>query len=145
MKQQTYGLLLLALLGSAPVAAQDATAGQTVFKKCQACHDIGDNAKNRMGPVLSGVVGRVAGTYPGFKYSTAMVDAGTGGLTWSPETLDAFLAAPRDYVAGTKMTNISVKDATDRANVIAYLQTLSGPSTSLPGLTAPGTPPAATP
>jgi cytochrome c2 len=145
VKQQVYILLALVALGSAPVVAQDATAGQAVFKKCQACHDIGESAKNRMGPVLSGVVGRVAGTYPGFKYSKAMVDVGTGGLTWSAETLDAFLAAPRDYLPGTKMTNISVKDATDRANVIAYLETLSGSSTTPPGQTAPGTPPAATP
>ena len=145
MKQQIYLVLALMALGGVPAAAQNAAAGQTVFKKCQACHDVGDNAKNRMGPVLSGVVGRVAGTYPGYKYSQAMVDKGSGGLVWSPETLDAFLAAPREDIPGTKMTNISVKDATDRANVIAYLETLSGPSAAAPGQTAPATPPAATP
>lgn len=130
-------VLTVAALSSAPVLAQDATAGQQVFKKCTACHDVSENAKNRMGPVLRGVVGRVAGTYEGFKYSKTMVDKGASGLVWTPETLDLFLASPKDYVPGTKM-NISVKDPTDRANVIAYLQTLSPPAAA----TAPAAVPA---
>lgn len=140
MKPLIYILPLIAAFAAAPVHAQDATAGQAVFKKCTACHDVSENAKNRMGPVLRGVVGRVAGTYEGFKYSQAMVDKGKAGLVWTPETLDPFLASPRDYVPGTKMTNISVKDPTDRANVIAYLQTLSPAA----GAAAPAAP-AATP
>lgn len=141
MHKHVYTLLALVALGSAPAAAQDVAAGQTVFKKCQACHDIGEHAKSRMGPVLTGVVGRVAGTYPDYKYSKGMVEAGSGGLVWQPATLDTFLTSPRDFVPGTKM-NFALKDATDRANVIAYLQTQSPP----PGApTAPVAPPAATP
>jgi cytochrome c len=133
MKHEIFLALAIGALAIGSAQAQDTAAGQTVFKKCQACHDIGEGAKSRMGPVLTGVVGRVAGTYEGYKYSKAMVDAGAGGLTWTPETLDAFLTSPRDYVPGTKMSGISLKDATERANVIAYLQTLSAPA---------GTPPA---
>ena len=118
--------LAMASLAIVPAQAQDAAAGQDVFKKCTACHAIGENAKNRMGPALQGVVGRVAGTHEGFKYSGAMIEKGAAGLTWTPETLDAFLASPRDYIPGTKM-NVAVKDATERADVIAYLQTLSPP------------------
>jgi len=132
VKSQIYLALVIAALTIGSTQAQDATAGQAVFKKCQACHDIGDGAKSRMGPVLTGVVGRVAGTYEGFKYSPAMVAKGAGGLTWTPETLDAFLTSPPDYVPGTKMNGISVKDATDRANVIAYLQTFSAPAATPP-------------
>lgn len=125
MKREFFALIAIACLATGAAKAQDATAGQTVFKKCAACHDIGDGAKNRMGPALTGVVGRVAGTYPAFKYSQAMVTAGAGGLVWNPEKLDQFLTSPKDFIKGTKMTNVRVQDATDRANVIAYLQTFS--------------------
>ncbi|WP_375450997.1 c-type cytochrome [uncultured Devosia sp.] len=131
MKRHLCALAAITLMGAGAAYAQDAAAGETVFKKCQSCHDVGENAKNRMGPVLNGVVDRVAGTYEGYKYSTAMVDAGAGGLIWTPETLDPFLTTPRDYVPGTKM-NYALKDATDRANVIAYLQTLSTPAVAPP-------------
>lgn len=120
MKWPMLALLLVAF--AEPVRAQDVAAGQVAFGKCTACHDIGTDAKNRMGPVLTGVVGRVAGTYAGFKYSKGMVDAGAGGLMWNSDTLEAFLASPKDYIKGTKMNNVSVKDAADRANIIAYLQ-----------------------
>lgn len=132
MKPIIHFVLILAALAIVPAHGQDATAGQAVFKKCTACHDVGENAKNRMGPVLNSVVGRVAGTYPGFKYSQTMVDKGAAGLIWTPETLEGFLASPRDYMPGTKMTNVSVKDATDRANVIAYLQSLAPAPTGAP-------------
>lgn len=125
MKRQLLALIVLAGFGAVPAQAQDAAAGETAFKVCAACHDVGDNGHNRMGPVLTGVVGRTAGTYEGFKYSTAMAEAGAGGLVWTPETLDKFLAAPRDFVKGTKMNGISVKDAKQRADIIAYLATFS--------------------
>jgi len=115
-------LALIVCVAAGPVEAQDLVAGQVAFGKCTACHDISADAKNRMGPVLTGIVGRVAGTYAGFKYSKGMADAGAAGLVWNPETLDAFLASPKDFIKGTKMNNVSVKDAAYRANIIAYLQ-----------------------
>ncbi|WP_263053739.1 c-type cytochrome [Defluviicoccus vanus] len=75
----------------------------------------------RVGPSLFGVIGRKAGTLPGYNFSTAMKDY---GVTWSPETLNTYLAAPMQEVKGTKMTFAGVKDETERANIIAYLATL---------------------
>jgi cytochrome c len=132
VKREFMVLIAIACLGTGPAKAQDSNAGQTVFKRCSACHDIGDAAKNRMGPVLTGVVGRVAGTYKDFKYSQTMVAAGAEGLVWTPARLDQFLISPNDFVKGTKM-NFRVQDANDRANVIVYLQTFSTGATARGG------------
>jgi cytochrome c2 len=124
-------LLTLAWCAGAAVAmaqdapAGDAAAGEQVFNMCRACHAVGEGAKNRVGPVLNEVFGRVAGTAEDFNYSDAMVEAGAGGLTWTHETLDEFLADPRGYMPGTRMSFAGVKDETDRANLIAYLATFS--------------------
>ena len=80
--------------------AQDAAAGEKVFLKCRACHQIGESAKNAVGPVLNGVVGRPAGTYPGYSYSDANKDS---GITWDEATLKEYLKNPRAKVPGTKM------------------------------------------
>jgi cytochrome c len=140
VQQQLFVLIALAATGSAPALGQDAAAGETVFKICAACHDIGDAARNRMGPVLTGVVGRTAGTYDGFKYSSAMVEAGAGGLVWNADTLDRFLASPTDFIKGTKMVGIKVKDATDRADVIDYLSTFSDAAGKAGPAIRPGAP-----
>jgi cytochrome c len=100
-------------------AAGDATAGQQVFARCAACHSTKPN-ENKIGPSLAGVVGRKSGSEPGYSYSPALKAA---NLTWDEHTLDQFLANPAADVHGTKMF-ISVPNATDRQNVIAYLQTL---------------------
>ncbi|WP_299641217.1 cytochrome c family protein [Devosia sp.] len=103
----------------------DATAGEQVFKKCTVCHSIGPGATNKIGPELNGVLGRTAGTLPGYNYSQAMKDAGAGGLVWTPETLTKFLTKPRDFVPGTKMTFPGLPNPQDIANVIAYIATFS--------------------
>jgi cytochrome c2 len=66
--------------------AEDAAAGETVFKRCASCHAVGEDAKNKVGPHLNDLFGRQAGTVEGFKYSQPMIDAGAGGLIWTPET-----------------------------------------------------------
>ena len=119
--------------GSA-LAQGDAEEGKNEFRKCMACHAVGEGATNRVGPVLNDVFGRVAGTFEGYKYSQAMIDAGAGGLVWSDETLHQFLTKPRDLVKGTKMTFPGLKEPADIDNVIAYLATFS---------TAPAAAPAA--
>src|SRR5579862_9430751 len=91
----------LALGFGAPVQAADAAAGEKVFLKCRACHRIGEGAKNSIGPVLNGVVGRKAGTYPDYNYSEANKNS---GLTWDEATLTEYLKDPRAKVPGTKMT-----------------------------------------
>jgi len=109
----------LLVMGVGQVSAQDAAAGEKDFLVCRACHQIGPNAKIAVGPVLNGVVGRKAGTYPGYEYSPANKDS---GITWTPEELDKYLESPQTVVPHTKMIFPGLKDATKRKNVIAYLE-----------------------
>ena len=99
--------------------AQDAAAGEKVFLVCRACHEIGPNAKIAVGPVLNGVVGRQAGTFPGYNYSAANKDS---GIVWTPEVLDKYLTNPQAVVPHTKMIFPGLKDDQKRKDVIAYLE-----------------------
>ncbi len=111
-----------------PVAAADPALvadGEKVFKKCAACHKVGEGAKNSTGPILNGIVGEKAGIVEGFKFSKAMLEAGEKGLVWDATTLDAYLADPKGYVPGNKMSFAGLKKAEDRAAVIAYLSTFT--------------------
>jgi len=100
--------------------AQDAAAGERIFARCKACH-VADKDQNRVGPSLFHLNGRTAGTYPGYKYSPAMIDAGKGGLVWDDAKLTEYLKDPKAMVKGTRMTFAGLKNDTDIANVIAYL------------------------
>ena len=75
------------LISINPVLAQDAANGEDVFKKCRTCHQVGDSAKNSVGPILNGIIGRSAGTIAGFSYSPANKEAGSKGLVWSEDNL----------------------------------------------------------
>ncbi len=97
-------------------------AGEQVFRKCRSCHRVGEGARNGVGPVLSGVVGRRAGTHDGFNYSPAMAEAGEGGLVWTPQALHDYLLDPRKAVPRTKMAFAGLKKPEDREAVIAYLR-----------------------
>ena len=121
--KKTIALAALAVMASAPAYAQDVAAGEKVFKKCAACHMVGDDAKAKVGPVLNGVFGRTAGTNEEFdsKYSKAMKEAGAGGLVWNEQTLGEYLTDPKGYVKGNKMAFAGLKKDDERANVIAYL------------------------
>ncbi|MDG1376129.1 MAG: c-type cytochrome [Yoonia sp.] len=96
--------------------------GEKDFRQCKSCHQVGDGAKNRTGPVLNGVVERTAGTVDGFRYSNDMVDAGAAGLVWTEVELAAFLANPKDYMSGTKMSFRGVRDEEEIAGLIEYLK-----------------------
>jgi len=110
----------IALSGSIDAArAQDAALGEKVFLKCKACHQIGEGAKNAVGPVLNGIVGRKAGTYPDYSYSDANKNS---GLTWDEATLKEYLKNPRAKVQGTKMIFPGLPKDEDIDNVIAYLK-----------------------
>jgi cytochrome c len=100
-------------------AEGDAAAGAKVFAQCSACHAVGAGAQNNIGPALNGVVGRTAGTYPGFRYSSAMRKS---GLTWNEDTLTQYLRGPDETVPGTKMIFPGIASDQDLANVIAYLK-----------------------
>jgi len=132
-----FGLKALAVataaLALAPAAyAGDATAGAKVFKKCKACHKIGDGAKNGVGPNLTGVIGRTAGTEEGYKYSKSMKAAGAAGLVWDESKIVAYLENPTKYLranlndpkAKAKMS-FKLRKAKDRENVAAYLATFT--------------------
>ena len=110
---------ILALIGAAPSLAQDAAAGEKDFIVCRACHQIGPNAKNMVGPVLNGVVGRKAGTYPGFEYSDANKNS---GITWTPDELDKYLNSPGTVVPHTKMIFPGIPIQQKRKDIIAYLE-----------------------
>ncbi|MCR8726198.1 c-type cytochrome [Frigidibacter sp. ROC022] len=100
--------------------------GAKVFKKCAACHKIGDGAKNGVGPALTGVFGRQAATADGFKkYSNPMKEAGEAGLVWDHDNLDAYLADPRAFLPKNRMAFAGLRKDADRAAVIAYLQSFS--------------------
>ncbi|EBA05389.1 cytochrome c552 [Rhodobacteraceae bacterium HTCC2150] len=101
------------------LAAADVSKGEKVFKKCSACHKLGEG-ENGTGPALYGVVGRAASASDGFAYSGAFAEVGT----WTPEALQAFLEAPKKYAPGTKMAFNGLKKIQDRANVIAYIDSL---------------------
>jgi cytochrome c len=111
------GAAFVASIGAA--AAQDAAAGEKVFAKCKLCHQIGEGAKNFVGPVLNGVVGRKAGTYPGYHYSDANKNS---GITWTEANLKEYLKNPQKMVPGTKMVFPGLPSEEDIDNVIAYLK-----------------------
>jgi cytochrome c len=103
---------------AAPARAQDAAAGEKDFMVCRACHQIGPGAKIAVGPVLNGVIGRKAGTFPGYAYSPANKDS---GIVWTPEELDKYLTNPQEVVPKTKMIFPGLKDEQKRKDVIAFL------------------------
>jgi cytochrome c2 len=141
MKYAIPAALIAALL-SAPAFAQSADKGQRIFRKCAACHKIGPNAKNSVGPVLTDVIGRTAGTAPAYKFSKSMRAAGEGGLVWSEETVFDYLANPTKYLrkvlddpkAKAKMS-FRLKKEADRRDVIAYLATFQAASAPPPAST----------
>ena len=104
-----------------PAMAQDAAAGKAVFlQQCSICHSV-QPGKNMIGPSLAGIVGRPAGQIPGFHYSTANKNS---GLTFDAPTLDRYLTSPGTVVPHTLMSYGGLKNAQQRANLIAYLGTL---------------------
>jgi len=110
---------------AAPIKMPDpklVAAGEKVFQQCKACHQVGENATNRVGPVLNGVVGRVAAQADGFRYSPAMQKAAEDGLIWDHDTLDAYLESPRAIVERGRMSFQGLRSEEDREAVIAYLR-----------------------
>lgn len=101
----------------------DAEAGEKVFKKCMACHAVGEGAKNKVGPHLNGVMGAPIGHVEDFKYSKALVEKHEAGETWTDENMAAWLAKPKEFAKGTKMAFAGLKKEQEIADVIAYLKT----------------------
>ena len=106
---------------SGAYAAGDASAGAALFNRCSICHSNAKGGPNKLGPNLFGVVGRKAGTYPGFSYSAALKGS---RITWTPDKLMTWVAGPQKLVPGTMMMIAPISDSKQRADIVAYLATL---------------------
>jgi cytochrome c len=115
-----YALAALALVAAtAESRAQDAAAGERVFAQCRACHQVGETAKNAVGPVLNGLFGRKSGTVEGYNYSPANKNS---GLTWDEATFREYIKDPRAKIPGTKMVYAGLKDEQRVNDLVAYLK-----------------------
>ena len=119
MKRIAIAALLVAA-GIGQASAQDAAAGEKVFAVCKACHQVGDNAKNAVGPVLNGLFGRKAGSVEGYNYSDANKKS---GITWDDATFSEYIKDPKAKVPGTKMAFAGIKDEQKIGDLVAYLHT----------------------
>lgn len=125
MRIRLFGAFILATAAcSATVtlaagAAGDPVKGKTVFARCLACHKIDASNTSSLGPNLNRIVGRRAGTLPGFRYSPAMASS---GRVWNEAALDAYLTAPARSIPGNRMIFAGLPNPADRQNVIAYLK-----------------------
>jgi len=107
------------ILSTVSTFAQDAASGEKIFTQCKACHQIGENAKNAVGPELNGLFGRKAGAVPGYSYSAANKNS---GITWDEATFRAYIKDPKAMIPGTKMTFPGLKIPKQIDDVVAYLK-----------------------
>jgi cytochrome c len=110
---------LLTVTSPGLASAQDAAAGEKVFAVCKACHQIGENAKNTVGPLLNGIIGRKAGEVAGYSYSAANKNS---GLTWDEATFSEYIKDPKAKVPGTKMIYAGLKDEQKIKDLTAFLK-----------------------
>jgi cytochrome c len=109
----------LALAGFGSAQAQDAASGEKVFAQCRACHQVGESAKNAVGPVLNGLFGRHSGSVEGYNYSPANKNS---GITWDEPTFREYIQNPRAKIPGTKMVYAGLKDDQRINDLVAYLK-----------------------
>jgi cytochrome c len=114
---------LLLLLAARASAEGDAARGEKIYERCIACHSID---RDRTGPRHDGLLGRRVGSIAGFAYSPAMRKAGASGMVWDEATLEGFLESPTTFIPGTRMGYAGIKDAQERADLIAYLKHVGG-------------------
>ena len=114
---------------AALLAQASAERGQAIAKRCAACHTFNKDGANKIGPNLYGVLDRALGAADGYGYSKALK---AKGGAWDYQSLDLFLAKPKDFINGTKMAFAGVKKAQQRANLIVYLRTLADSPAPLP-------------
>ncbi|MCU4181660.1 c-type cytochrome [Bosea sp. BH3] len=112
-------LALLPALIAQPAAAQDAAAGERAFAKCRACHQVGETARNIVGPELNGLIGRHSGTAEGYSYSAANKNS---GLTWDEATFTDYIKDPKAKIPGTKMIFPGIKNEKEIRDLIAFFR-----------------------
>jgi cytochrome c len=111
----------------------DAKRGETLFRDCSSCHQVGPDAENRIGPHLNGIFGRKAGSVgDDYRYSKGLARMGADGLVWSFDTLDAYIENPKALVSDTRMAYRGMKDEKDRADLLAYLRDFSASPANIP-------------
>ncbi|MBN8940284.1 MAG: cytochrome c family protein [Rhizobiales bacterium] len=120
-------LAAFAVVAAAPqlASAQDAAAGQRVFAQCRACHQIGPTARNGVGPELNGLIGRTAGTAPGYNYSDAYKRPEVASKVWSEENFTTYIRDPRGVTPGTRMVFAGLRNDQQITDLIAYLKTFA--------------------
>lgn len=121
-------LVAIAFLLSAGIAsAQDTPPGQRVFNQCRACHQVGPTAKNGVGPQLNGLIGRTAGSVPGYAYSEANK---ASGIVWTEAVFAEYIKNPKAKIPGTKMAYAGLKDDAQIADLTTYLKTFKPDGTT---------------
>ncbi len=118
------------------LASADAGAGERVSRRCASCHSFEEGGANMTGPAMWGVVGREVAGVDGYGYSGAMEEYAESNPVWGYENLNAYLESPSGYISGTAMSFAGLRDPEDRANIIAYMRTLSANPMPLPEVTA---------
>jgi cytochrome c len=118
MRRLLIGAIVL-MASSTAALAQDIEAGQISFKKCQPCHDVGESAKNKIGPILNGLDGHKSGSVEGFSYTDANKNS---GITWSETTFKEYINNPSAKIPGTKMVFPGIKNEKEAGDLWAYLK-----------------------
>ena len=118
MKKLTWSALVILASSASAALAQDATTGKTAFNKCLACHAIGEDAKNKVGPELNGLDGRKSGTAPDYNYSDANKNS---GITWNEAQFKEYIKDPKGKIPGTKMAFAGIKNEKEVNDLWAFL------------------------
>jgi len=118
MRKRIIGALIVVACSASFASAQDVAAGKTSFNKCLACHAVGEGAKNKVGPVLNGLVGRKSGTVEGYSYSEANKNS---GITWSEAEFKDYIKNPKAKIPGTKMAFAGITKETEINDLWAFL------------------------
>jgi len=112
-------LMVASLMINGAASADDVAEGENAFKKCKTCHDVGENAKNKVGPLLNGLEGRKSGTIPGYRYSDANKNS---GIVWTEAEFLDYIKNPRAKIPGTKMAFVGIKKEDEAKDLWAYLK-----------------------
>ncbi len=124
-----YILAAVLLFSTGSASAQDAAAGEKVFNKCRACHQVGEGAKNLVGPQLNGLIGRKSGTVEGYNYSEANKNS---GLTWDEATFKEYIKDPKAKIPNTKMVYNGLKQESEIESITAYLKSFDKDGKKVP-------------